>query len=165
MKNRKLVYILVPLLLAIWGTIVYRLLNVVTNKDISNKPDTGQLMAGNKTSACVDTFTLTLNYPDPFFVKMIKRVAIGSEQSLLKVIKPEKKVVATPQAATFVWPTIIYGGLVKNQKLNKLLALIQINGSATIMQTGDIAQELKLLKVTNDSIEIAFHTEKRVFRK
>lgn len=168
MKNKKLTYILIPLVLGLWGTILYKIFHTVNTKSTDLSVNKNIITDNMQTQTVLDTFSIHPVYNDPFLRKKTNNANYQKAQpkpatnisETKKVVKPE---VTQPSAIT--WPGIVYNGLVKNQKSNKLLAMIQVNGQSNIMQTGDVFAELQLVKVTKDSIEILFHSERKTIKK
>lgn len=168
MKNKKLIYILIPLVVALWGTIIYRIFHTVNNKNTDSAINKNIFTSTMQNQTVPDTFSIHPVYSDPFLRhknhntnhSKIQTQGSTNVEKVKKITKPEPSPVAS-----LPWPGITYNGLVKNQKSNKQLAMVQINGQAGIMQVGDILSEVKLLNVTKDSIETVFHNEKKIFKK
>lgn len=157
MKNKKTLYILLPLVAVIWGIIFYRIFSGVSNKN--DAPGLKQTFF-NDTSVAVaaDTFTLIADYRDPFLGRLP-----SSEKPQIRVAsQPRPAPVPLPPTQ---WPAISYSGLVKNQKSNKLVALVNINNQGSLMAPGQVLNEVTLLKVFKDSIEVQYRGEKKIVRK
>lgn len=165
MKNKKLNYILIPLVIIVWGAIIYRIFNTVGNEPLTyTNQGQMQLNSGNDKEA-VDTFRLMLNYRDPFLGKMQN----NENPSHGAVAKPVTKKAPAPVVSTntqsVVWPSITYGGMIKNQNANKQFVFVQINGNVNIMKAGDVVNSVELLRITTDSIEVSFQNQKKYIRK
>lgn len=157
LKNKKAIYVLLPLVIAIWGMISYRIYSAVNSSSESREEVFFQ--AGfTPPKALVDTFSLIANYRDPFLGKTI--VETESEKPKSPVIKKEK-----PKPEAIVWPAIVYKGMIKNQKSNKQLCLVSIAGQDNMMKEGDVATEVELKKITKDSIEVIFKKQSKYFKK
>ncbi len=79
--------------------------------------------------------------------------------STTPAIKAEK-------ATTIInWPSLSFGGIIKNQKSGKQLAIVKINGQENIMREGDTIEGILLLKVSMDYIEVSFEKEKKIVSK
>ncbi|MES2141095.1 MAG: hypothetical protein V4511_15420 [Bacteroidota bacterium] len=164
MKNKKLLYILIPVVLLVWGVIIYRIFNVVNGSN-SNEVLKSVIIENVNNENLIDTFSIHPNYRDPFISKRAKKTT--SENKVVSAItKPDiiKKVTNTVPVSN-KWPNIVYNGLIKNEKSNKQLALVQINGQANILQLGNVAEGVELTKIFRDSIEVKFNLEKRYIRK
>ena len=79
---------------------------------------------------------------------------------------PKKKSKPKPKAIPDKkWPSISYGGMIKNCKSVKVIALVNINKKSNLMQQGETKYEIELLKIYNDSIEVKFSGVKKYIRK
>ncbi len=166
MKNKKFTYVLIPVVLIVWGMIIYRLFNG-TNSGLAINKNENKLFEKNVNETMADTFSIRGNYKDPFLSKRSQRNQIQETTikqpttNETKKLKPEAK----NNKSLVTWPNVVFSGLIKNQKSNKQLALLQIDGKADIMQVGDTKSNIKLLKTSHDSIEISFNAEHKVIRK
>ena len=111
----------------------------------------------NTNSSVLDTFSISANYRDPFLGRMISVNANSIQKN--ETPKVEKVI------QQIKWPTIIYNGMIKNQKSKKELALVQIGGKDNIMKAGETAEGIKIQKIYKDSIEVVFEKEKKAVRK
>ncbi len=157
MKNKKLIYILLPLALFVWGMIVYRIFFQTNTPEehIAFMPNT---TVKKSDVVLPDTFELKLNYPDPF-LKNEKRVISANTQTAKKAVeaKPKKSV------ETINFPAVKYNGLIKKQESE--LAIVSINGSSHFMKTGETANDIKLIRIYSDSIVVSFQNQKRTIKK
>jgi len=156
MKNKKLLYILIPGTLIVWGMIIYRIFKTVNTEEnlfgqyleINTRQDNSNIN---------DTFSINPDYRDPFLGKTNKKVTDSKQTT--KTIVPKIAKAAIP------WPSIVFGGIIKNQKSNKQLALVQINGQGYTMKPGEIINDVQLNKIYRDSIEVRFQKEKKFVSK
>ena len=84
MKNKKLTYILVPLVLIVWGLIIYRIFNTIHNTDDSPLLNTPIATINGEKNTLLDTFSLQLNYRDPFLGNLHRKI---SNENATKVVK------------------------------------------------------------------------------
>jgi type II secretory pathway component PulC len=158
MKNRKLMYVLVPLVVAIWGTIVFRIFSGMKgeNRDI---PAAGPpvLLPGEKEK---EDYQLIADYPDPFLNSHVMPGETDVVQSPPRPL-PEPPPVKPP----LTWPSLKYGGIIKNIKVNKEFALIQMSGKEYLARQGEMIGELQLLRIYKDSVLVSFQNEKRTIKK
>jgi len=152
MKNKKLLFILIPATLLLWGYIVYKIIITASGNEPVNKTIPNQIIFENNDIA-IDTFSIYPNYRDPFMGEMAKKPIIKDNN------QPKKPILIT------AWPTIVYSGAIKNQTSNKQLAIIQINGQSNIMKVGEKIGDIELLIIFPDSIEVKMGKEKRFVRK
>ena len=158
MKNKKAIYILLPLVAIIWGIIIYKVFSAIGSKAIEPSDNFSySSMLPVKTS--IDTFSIIANYRDPFLGKMMVHSS-ENDQPAKPVIKIEK-----PKPVPAQWPSIAYHGMIKNQKTGKQLYLVKINNTDNMMKRGEIISDVELKETYKDSIEVVFKKEKRMIRK
>ena len=154
MKNKKSVYILLPIVIAIWGAVIYQFMSFGSSD--ANIHPKSSLSLPTIQNAKVDTFSISADYRDPF---------LGKVAEVKKSDIPKVKAVPMQVKSALPWPTISYGGVIKNQKSSKQLCLLSISGQDNIAQAGDVVEGVELKKVWKDSIEVLFQQEKRIIRK
>ncbi len=166
MKNKKLLFLLIPATLLLWGMILYKIFSAVSGGDnnIGQNQEVVTPIDSNE-QLLTDTFSIHPTNRDPFLGKMNKTISThtGGSSSPKTVITPKSTL--APPSINSTFPKIIYGGLIKNKQSNKQLVLIQINGQSNIMKIGEIFNEVELTKVFRDSIEVKFRKEKRFIAK
>jgi hypothetical protein len=106
-----------------------------------------------------DTFSIHSDYRDPFLDKSIPKK--DPSDAPAKVSIPVAPVVKM----ALVWPAITYSGIIKNQKSNKEMVLVQINGQDFMAKAGETKNGVTLFKVYRDSIEVHFSKEKKIIHK
>ncbi|WP_417367184.1 hypothetical protein [Flavobacterium beibuense] len=149
MKNKKNIYILLTIVLGIWGMVIYRLFSF-SNPD-TNIPAT----ASNFTFKPIevkarDTFSIDVNYRDPFLGKMYSNDVQKKNTSHVPIVKKD----------TLIWPNIIYKGLVSDSKEKKKVFLVSINGQTYFMNEKTTEQEVTLKKGDRNTIEVLYKGKK-----
>jgi hypothetical protein len=149
MKNRKLLYLLVPMTLVLWGLIVFRIY-----RHFNQEPELAQVFsnAGSLSSAkqAEDSFALTADYSDPFLERRLSSSAgYISEPKTTKKSNPKSIIRSTIQ-----WPPVKYGGMITNKNNKSVLYLVQIDNTNHLMKKGEEVAHIKLAKVFKDSIII-----------
>jgi hypothetical protein len=155
MKNKKMLYILIPATLVVWGLIIYKIMSGL-DKD-ENKAAKPQLSAAVTNETVSDTFSINPTYRDPFLGKTIKPVTVSTspvKQVAVPVVRPQLQ-----------WPAIVYSGTIANKNLKKEMVLIQINGQEYMMRQGEKVNDVELFKIYKDSIEVHFSKEKKIIHK
>lgn len=148
MKNKKLLYILVPAVLLIWGSIAYRAISYLNvhrgdQKFLVKKQKQGSLITVN------DTFTLLLNYPDPF--GHLSRPNSFSKQSIT-------------QRRNCKWPQVqIYGIISKGKTEEGTLVSLRIDKQDAIIKVGEKIQNVKLVRIRSHSVILSFEGEQKQF--
>jgi len=161
--KKKVIYILLPIVLMVWGTIVYRIFNTVNNKTTQNTNTIA--IANTNFSSDLDTFSINPYYNDPFLRKKLAIQSTHEQSTLTKPIKTKEPVKKNETDNNIQWPSIVYYGRVKNMESEKQFAIIQVNGQSVFMKIGDSEHELKLLKITDDSVEVSFKDNKKIIKK
>lgn len=157
MKNKKLIYLLLPLVILIWGTVFYKIFfSTAPGEEWEEEAINPQK---NSTAAPVDTFSIIAGYRDPFLGN-----TVYSENTIREIPKP--KIRPEPKIEQAVpWPSIVYGGMIKNQQSTRQLALVKINGKENILKAGEMIGTIELAKIYKDSIEVKMGMEKKVVKK
>lgn len=149
MKNKKLSWFLLPVVLAIWGIIGWKVYAAM-----KQEPEEESVFADHSdligdTSFVPEDYELILDYRDPFLGKTeVKKPKTNS----IAVIPPQPPVKST--AETDVWPVITYSGLVREPKSGKTVGFLTIAGESCFVQTGDILGDLSVGKCNKDSVQV-----------
>lgn len=160
MKNKKLSWILLPAVLAIWGMIGWKVYAAMNGEDEVFANNVPQTSLYSDTSVVPEDYTLSLNYRDPFFEPQQKPKTVSTN-----VKKTETPSVQTSAPQVTQWPSVSYGGLVRQTQSGKTVGFLIINGSSHFVNAGDVAGELTVVKMWSDSVEVKFAKESRRIRK
>ncbi|OFZ01407.1 MAG: hypothetical protein A2491_19650 [Bacteroidetes bacterium RIFOXYC12_FULL_35_7] len=163
MKNKKLRYILLPLVLIVWGLVFYKVYEYVKEDPL---PINEQIKKNSKKTHLNtrDTILLVADYRDPFLGKIIHQISFensnevtnriyekksssGGEKENLKIKQENKAITKTNN-----WPTVIYSGIIINQKNSKKTALLKINNKEKMVSEGEIIDDMKIEKIYPDSL-------------
>lgn len=151
MKNKKLTYILILLVLGVWGLILYRIFDAAGS---SGTPVPvvvkSEKEAFNDFSIPKDTGKLLLNYRDPFGLTRLKDTTVSHP----KAMSGKLAVVVAKPAVN--WSFISYLGYVRNPASKRMVALVTINGQNATLAEGETKSQVKLLKNLRDSIKISY---------
>jgi hypothetical protein len=157
MKNKKLTYILIPLVAVVWGLIFYKIYLQVNGSDKDVQPFA--VMAGNAVSVVPDTIHLKLNYRDPFLSYSFNRERIKSpvfgaflQANIPGNTKPE-----------FIWPSIKYDGMIVNSKTKRKTGLLNFETKNYLVKEGDNVNGYKVIKLFADSVYIGYSKHKKTF--
>lgn len=161
MKKNRTNILLIGIVIAIWGIVIYRIISGMKNVDspINEIVSTG-FGFENKNTTTKDTFSLHKNTRDPFLGKN-PVVLLKSNQNKNNAIKPniQKPVTEIPK------PDIKYLGMIKNNSNEKQMALVRINGQQKRMNPGEEIENMKLLKIFKDSCLFSYGKEKLIVKK
>jgi hypothetical protein len=154
--NKKLTYVLIPLVAVVWGLIFYKIYLQINGADDEIK--TYALKQNSLTVVPSDTARLKLNYRDPFLSYSFNHVAVrmsGFASSLQNT-----SVVKTPD---FVWPAIKYGGMIVNSKTKRKTGLIDLENSNLLVKEGEEVKGYKVVQLFADSVVIRYAKHKKTF--
>jgi hypothetical protein len=150
MKNKKNIFILLPLVLLIWGSVLYQFFSFTTAEE------TQQLDANNFKIKPLkfkerDSFTIDVNYRDPFLGKMYASQKNDSlKNSNLKKSRTQK--ITEP----LTWPTIVYKGIVSDTKDKTKIYMVIIAGKTFLMRKGAVENEIFLKDGDRESIYVKY---------
>jgi type II secretory pathway component PulC len=159
MKNKKMTYVLLPLVMIVWGIVFFKIFSAIKPSSAAVS-DMNIIKRGDDSSLFkVDTFSIVNNYRDPFNNKPSTTNKSGTSHN----VPVKKKVVVTN--TPLKWPEIVYNGIIKNKNSPQQLVMVKINGASNFMTKGENIAGVQLLKVYKDSIVICYSGEKRTVRK
>lgn len=115
-----------------------------------------------KSNAVVDTFSLNLNYTDPFLGKSPysggdhdisskpkSRTSTSSPKGIVKQVQPFVKDVID-------WSFLKFNGTIKNPNTNKMISMVHINNHQYMLGEGSTIEGVKVLKVYKDSLKVTY---------
>lgn len=154
MKNKKSIYILLPIVLLIWGMVVYQFFSFsasddaqIANQDLKVKP----FKIKPK-----DTFSITINNRDPFLGKMIS----SENNTPKKTNTSSKKPIKIKEE--LIWPQVSYKGIVSDNKEKIKVYMVIINGKTHLMKKGDEEEGVKLKDGDRETIYAVYKGDLKV---
>lgn len=141
-KNTK-TYLLLAVVLLIWGLIGYKIFNWMPDNDeamvLSTKVDYKPKQIKER-----DTFSIVANYRDPFL-----------ESAPEKVIAPKKNLSTQPKAEE---PTIDirYTGFITDGSSHQKIFFVTINGQQKMMKLNDKVADVTLLAGSKETIKVSY---------
>ncbi len=168
MKNKKLQYILIPVVLVVWGLIIYRVLDF-TKQDTPDDPCIVSTLQPNKNNSSVqDTFSLHANYCDPFLknVRYTRPRYTKTNQSNKKTEKkkPESNIVLRRDIIENIrWPDIKYGGIVQNTQSGEKVGLMEIDKQEFLIRKNDSIQKVFIKDLYKDSVIVIYKKTRKTF--
>lgn len=159
MKNKKLIYILIPLVLLIWGLIVIRIIKQIHH---SQKPamENASYSKNNNPGPVADSSALILKYRDPFLHGFIRK---SSDSGRSDNLFSNNSNLTTVTKAPVSFPNTGYSGLVINSKNKQKLGLLKIDNKDFLVQEGDLVSGEKIIRLHADSVIISFKKTKKTF--
>ncbi|TJZ50572.1 hypothetical protein FAZ15_21360 [Sphingobacterium olei] len=165
MNNKALVYILLAVVVGVWGYVIYRVFSAVSG-------DEGQvIMASRPVNIAVqdldyytvkDSLFLSLNYRDPIYNSGDAADDEIGEQG-------EVDLHYTDPYAVYVEPEpqvdISYQGFIENESNKKRIAIVTISGNQYMMAKDDRQQEITVRNIQPDRIIITHKNETKTIFK
>lgn len=150
MKNKKNIKVLLPLVIIIWGILIFKIVDAF-------RPDDMTLQQGVVSSFKApdvkekEQFNLKVIENDPFlgtpYAKSNKK-----NNGAIKSVQNE-----TP------WPSIQYLGLVSDNNSKSKVFIISINGQQQLVGAGEITQDVKVVKGNSESVTLKFNGHTQVY--
>jgi len=145
MKSKKNIYILLPVVLLIWGLLIYKFLSF-TIPEIPVAEETDQFSTQPLAVREKDSFKIDVNYRDPFLGKMYMP-ATAQKKVRKKISVPVEPV---------VWPNVIYKGIVSDNKDKKKIFMLIINGQTFLMREKETEQGVTVKSGNRESVVIIY---------
>lgn len=150
MKNKKNIYILLPLVLFVWGAVLYQVFSFTKSDEVTSTDNTEFNIKPLKISQR-KSFDINVNYRDPFLGKMYAEntdsKAKGNSPKAAKVSKPKE---------VLVWPTILYKGMISDSKEKNKIFMLVIDNKNYYMKIGDTENEILLKSGDKESIYVKY---------
>lgn len=160
MKNKKLTYILIPIVIVIWGYAILQLFK--DEKQVNNNVSRPLIEDDTLFKDSLQFKKLQFYFQDPFLNrKIVKNKYSISNGSTFQKQKNNYIKKVTPLIKTQVkWPNISYGGTINNAK-----ALITVNNKLEILNVMDEFESIKILNIYEDSIRVRYKQEDKTIIK
>ncbi len=162
MKNKKLSWILVPGVLAIWAAIAWQVYNTMKDDDSFQQEKQVAVVPLNASSLSPDTFTLLLDYRDPFLDGLVKKKPAPVANTEHHAAASKKN---APLPEESPWPSIKYSGLVRQPNTDRMVGFLTIDGATHFVKSGDVVGVIQVGKVWKDSIQVSFGKASQVVKK
>ncbi|MDC7996887.1 hypothetical protein [Gilvibacter sediminis] len=152
MKVNKTTYLLLVVVLGIWG---YFIVSLVSDLSGDDALDTSSLKGGTITtyeSKEKERFELIENPRDPFF---------GTMNEAPKNTSAAKTQSTSTKAN---WPSIIYKGKVSGSK-NATRYILAINGKEYLVTKGQVITDVTLISGDTEAVKVRFEGQTKTFAK
>lgn len=155
MKTKKSIYILLPIVLLIWGAVVYQFFSFtnnnevdIPNQDISVKP----FKIKPK-----DTFSIQINKRDPFLGKI-------TTDEVVSIKRPKSIITNNPAKVKeeLIWPNVEYKGIISDNKDKIKVYMLIINGKTFLMKKGEEENEVKLKEGDREMVYVVYKGDLRI---
>lgn len=156
MKNKKLAYILLPVVLLVWGIVGYKLYVKFFGEEDAIITNT-EIVSEDKANAITDHFEIANNYRDPFLGNAV-REAVVSTQPAIAPLQRQTVVIPPVMKPVVHWPAIKVGGLVNDKKFMGI-----ISGKSVLLDKGEQALGVTFIKSSKDSVWFKFSNEQKAY--
>ena len=144
MKNKKSIYILLPVVLFIWGMVIYRFFSY-ENPEISEAANYNTINLKPSEPVVPDTFSIDVSYRDPF---LGKNYLPARQAGAIK-----KK---TQKGPELLWPQVLYKGLVTDKKDKRKVFMVVINGHTYLLNEKDTEQGITIKRGNRHAITVSY---------
>ncbi|MFV8354986.1 hypothetical protein ACNQGB_02225 [Flavobacterium sp. XS1P32] len=152
MKNKRAIYILLPVVFGIWGLVLYEFVSFGTAEEIVPEFPSNSVIQP-LTYKEPQKIIIETNYRDPFLGTPYVPVTPVTQP------KNYKKPVKVKTIPELVWPPIQYKGVLSDVKEKKKTFLLIINGKNYFMSIGDTANGIFLKAGDKESVYVIYQGE------
>lgn len=158
MKSKKSIYLLLPLVLGIWGLVGYRVYKM-TRPDNSFALNPVYKDRDSNEFNYQQRISLLLQYADPFLKEIPDATSeqVQNEFAALFTTNP------APEKPKLVWPEISFKGVLSGNE--RRLAVLEVDKKRYLAATGDSILQLQVMKLYPDSIILEYNHEIKCFSK
>lgn len=175
MKNKRLLYLLLPTVLVIWGLIFQRIWSAAQGNDDQESAPTITLTSLTESAASQRPPQLLLNYSDPFKASnpaaSIRDIptAVSGPNDFGQPLRPATlNLPIAPPAVTavpVVWPQLKYLGFINNPRVDRRIALLAIDEKEDMVKTGENRQGILVAKIYRDSVQLVLQGSKKTIMR
>ncbi len=151
MKRKVTTYVLLVLVLGVWGAIGHQIVSAVSPSESETVVNDYDPSFSPKTLAKVEPFSLTIPNRDPF----------------LGTLFVKKKPIKTKTAKTtkLTWPAVRYHGNISKQNTKTKVFIVSVNGQQNLMKIGQTINEVMLLRGSSSSISVSYKGARKTIKK
>jgi len=171
LKNKGVTYLLLAVVCAIWGIIIFRIIKGLSGDEEVNNVNNTQTFTSNDKNE--ETYTIIASYRDPFLGGVrqanVNREPTSRSTSLVKPkVKVSNPVIPIPVPVVPVviidWSFIQYKGQISN-KGGKAVGIVTIRGNEHLITANSKVADVKIMTVSKDSILVEYNGMKKgIFR-
>jgi len=145
--NRNIKVILILSLLAIWSLVAYRVINGTSSNKMKIKPIINQIK--NESPLKEDTFSLLINYPDPFI------------PDTSQLYDEPKYTTKTERSDTLKISInfIQFVGIIRNPTKKINLAIVSIYGKEYLVKEGKKLEGITFNKIEKNKINLVYKSQ------
>ena len=148
MKGKIPTYLLLFVVLTIWGVLIYKFASDLSDDSIvQNKLEQGTFK--KPVSVSTNPFELLPVEQDPFLGTLYR--------------EKEKKTTSRNTTIKILWPQLHYDGIVSDGKGKSKVFLVNINGIQHLLKTGDTISSIKVVRGNAKSVFLRYKGQTKEF--
>lgn len=151
LKNKTSLYVLFPLVIIIWGVVIYQMLGAFKDEPVII-PATPRVVGEEVKRVQSDTFSLLPIDRDPFLGHYYKKPVQAKAKPVVRAEKVE-------------WPEISYLGMISDTEKSSEVHILQLNGRHLILKKNQLAEEIKIIGSRAGQVTLLYKGEIRIFKK
>ncbi|MDJ1501253.1 hypothetical protein [Xanthocytophaga agilis] len=174
MKNKKMMFVLLPAVILIWGLIIYRIVDAVQEKDVPDTYSEPNRKLHTSTTTLPDTVHLLVNYRDPFLGSGPARIRREPSPSItshpaqatssIQAVHSSTPTVPAPKVV-IAWPTVKYVGMIQNGSSQIKIAILKINGKSHLIAESCSEADITVQNIVQDSVGLQYRGEHKYFKR
>ncbi|TBN04458.1 hypothetical protein EYD45_07525 [Hyunsoonleella flava] len=150
MKNKTKTYLLLVLVLAIWGVIGYRILAAVNPSEPEITAQNIDVTFRPKVNSKIDTFSIKTVNRDPFLGTLHVKKQVAAKKIAPKIIE---------------WKPIVYHGKISKESGNKSVFILSIEGHQYLVKSGQVVNDIKLISGNTKQIVVSYKGQRKTVLK
>lgn len=151
LKNKTSLYLLFPLVVIIWGVVIYKMVGAFKDEPVII-PATPRAVGEEVKRVQRDTFSLLPIDRDPFLGHYYKKPAQPKAKPVVRAEKVE-------------WPEISYLGMISDTGKSSEVHILQLNGRQIILEKNQIAEEIRIIGSKAGQVTLKYKGERKTFKK
>ena len=148
-KNRKTVIFLIPVVAIIWGAVIYRFVQTISEEETIKSPVKNNRVK-TRFEIEKDTFSLIALDRDPFLGTIYSEKKKGIKKSFT--------------SKEIEWPSVEFIGVVSDADSGSGVYLLNIQGKSHFMKKGGIIDSIQLVKAAGNKVWLKYKNKTRVFQ-
>lgn len=162
-KGKKFTYLLIGAVGIVWGVIVYKVFFNSSGDNYELKMGSGPIQheVYDQYVVSKDTFTLALNYRDPF---------LGTMEAAALPVKKGLPIISAdfsprPVKPIIDWNSIKYSGYILNPLTKSPASIVTVRGIEKMMTVGETFEGVKLIRNKKDSILVSWQGKEKYIKQ
>ena len=150
MSKKGKTYLLLTVVLGIWGMIGYQVYSKFNTEQIPIVAENSTVSFSPKQGIIKDTFSISSAHRDPFLGTVYQKKGKSNKSTYVKKSKD-----------TIVFPQITYKGVISKQQSASNIYIIDVNGAQELFKVGKQFNDVKLIKGDKKSVVISYKGKRK----